>query len=535
MKRMGKRKWSLTLLLVLALTTLIACSNNNEAVTDSNKQSANVEGSNTDEENVVQEDKVLRVRFYDDPAGFDPSNIFRIENENIAFNIFSGLTSYDSDSGAIIPDLAESWESPDNKSWTFKLRQGVQWQGGYGEFTADDVLYTYQRNIDPNTASPYAADLANIISMEAQDKYTIKVELEKPDGNFLHIVSNYHQGQIVKKEAIEAAGDQVKFKPVGTGPYALESIDVNSEIVLVRHADYYKGPAPISKIVFSIIKDESTATIALQNGEIDVLMRTNTEENFEALKAAGFKMNHVDNYAKSLRVLNLENPILADIRVRQALAHAVDFGAIAQAVVPNLASKTDNMLMDWMDVYSDKAPIYKYDPEKAKQLLTEAGYPDGFTLTQLSTSATGVTDQMQLEQEYLSKVGIKQEFELVDTPTFNQRRNSGDFMTTTRLLPAVNPDMILFSFLHPDNMSPKGLNGARYNNPALTEKLEAARAEVDQDKRMELYEEVQIIAMTDLAYMPTYANNVFWPSKENVEGIVINKLAQVNFYEVDIK
>lgn len=531
---MGIRKWSLTLLVLLTMTVLIACSNNNTA-NESNEKPANVERSNTAATDPVQEDKVLRVRFYDDPAGFDPSNIFRIENENIAFNIFSGLTTYDSESGAIISDLAESWESPDNKSWTFKLRQGVQWQGGYGEFTADDVLYTYERNIDPNTASPYAAELANVVSMEAPDKYTVKIELEKPDGNFLHIVSNYHQGQIVKKEAVEAAGDQVNFKPVGTGPYALESIDVNSEIVLVRHAEYYKGPAPISKIIFSIIKDEATATIALQNGEVDVIMRSSKEENLDTLKATGFKMNFVNNYAKSLRVFNMEDPFLSKLEVRQAIAHAVDFDAIAKAVVPNLSAGTKTMLMDWMDVYTDATPQYDYDPEKAKQLLADAGYPDGFTLKQLSTSATGVTDQMQLEQEYLSKVGINLEFELVDTPTFNQRRNSGDFMSTTRLLPAVNPDMILFSFLHPDNLSPKGLNGARYNNPIMTEKLEAARAEVDSEERMKLYAEVQTIAMTELPYMPTYASNVYWPSKENIEGIVINKLAQVNFYDVDIK
>jgi len=371
--------------------------------------------------------------------------------------------------------------------------------------------------------------------MEAVDDYTVKIELNEPDGNFLHIVANYHQGQIVKKEAIEAAGDQVKFLPVGTGPYAMESIDVNSEIVLVRHEDYYQGPAPISKIIFSIIKDESTATIALQNGEVDVIMRSNKEENLEALKAAGFKMNTVSNYAKSLRVFNLEDPILKDVRVRQALAHAVDYDAIAKAVVPNLSVGTKTMLLDWMDVYTDDVPKYEYDPEKAKLLLAEAGYPDGFTMTQLGTSASGINDQSQLEIEYLSKIGVTLEFELVDTPTYNQRRNAGEFMSAGRLLPAVNPDMILFSFLHPDNKSPGGLNGARYDNPVLTEKLEAARAEVDEAKRMELYAEVQKIAAADLPYLPTYASNVFWPSKENVEGIVINKLAQVNFFGVDIK
>ncbi|MGG1601213.1 ABC transporter substrate-binding protein [Paenibacillus naphthalenovorans] len=480
-------------------------------------------------------EKVLKVRFYDDPAGFDPANIFRIENENIAFNIFSGLTTYDSKTGAIIPDLAESWETSDNQTWKFQLRKGVKWQKGYGEFTSADVLYSYNRILDPATASPYAAEFNNVESFEAPDAHTFVVKLKKPDGNFLHQVANYHQGQIVKKEAVEEFGDKIRWNPVGTGPYAAEKIDPTSEIVLVRHEEYYKGPAPISKLVFSIMKDDATATIALQNGEIDLLMRTNREENLDTLEKAGFKMNRVDNYAVSLKVFNLEHPILSNPKVRQAWAHAVDFQAIAEGVTPNLQMGAANLMPEWMEGYSKNVPVYEYNPEKAKQLLQAAGYANGIKIKNLATSATGVTDQMQLEQEYLKAVGIELEFELVDTPTFNQKRNRGEFETATRLLPAVNPDMILFSFLHPDNISPKGLNGARYNNPEVTGKLEAVRAEIDPEKRKVLYEEIQKIAMTELPYLPTFGGNVFWPSKPNIDGVVINKLAQVNFYEVDIK
>lgn len=479
--------------------------------------------------------KTLVVRFYDDPAGFDPASIFRIENENIAFNIFSGLTTYDGVTGQIIPDLAESWETTDNITWTFHLRKGVQWQGGYGEFTAEDVIYSYNRILDPATASPYASELAGIKSIEAPDPYTVVITLKAPNGNFLHTVANYHQGQIVKKEAIEAAGDQVRWKPVGTGPYYLESIDVNSQIVLKRHEGYYKGPAPIETLDFRIIKDDGTAAIALRNGEIDLLMRQSKEEHLQTLKAEGFKMNHVDNYAISLKVLNTSDPILKDVRVRQAIAYAIDYPSITAALAPSLQSPAYSLLLPWMDVYSESAPRYEYDPEKAKALLAEAGYGNGFTLKVLNTSAQGVTEQQQFEIDYLSQVGINMELELVDTPTYNQRRNAGDFMMAGRLLPAVNPDMILFSYLHPDNLAPGGLNGARYNNPELTSTLEAARAEADPEKRLELYAKVQEIAMTDLPYIPSTASNVYWPSKQKVMGVNINYLAQVNFWDVDIQ
>ena len=187
-----------------------------------------------------------------------------------------------------------------------------------------------------------------------------------------------------------------------------------------------------------------------------------------------------------------------------------------------------------MDVYTEEVAQYEYDPEKAKALLAKAGYPDGFTFKNLSTSAQGVTEFQQFQIDYLSQVGINMEMELVDTPTFNQRRNEGSFDSATRLLPAVNPDMILFSFLHPDNTVPNGLNGARYDNPEVTKLLEAARGEPDKAAAFELYKQVQQIVAEELPYIPTYANNVYWPGKPAVTGVHINYLAQVNFADVDI-
>ena len=527
------RKWWLAGMTALIAAVVAGCGS--APSSESSNGGTAGETAGTAETSTAEGAKELKIRFYDDPAGFDPANVFRIENENIAFNVFSGLTTYDSATGAIVPDLAESWETPDNKVWTFKLRQGVQWQKGYGEFTSQDVIYTYQRNVDPATASPYATDLANVEKVEAPDDYTVVYTLKEPDSNFLHVVANYHQGQIVKKEAIEKAGDNVKWDPVGTGPYMVESIDPSSQIVLARHEQYYKGPAPIERLIFNIIKDEQTATIALQNGEVDVLMRSNRQENLDILEQAGFKMNYVGNYAANLKVFNMEHPALKDKRVRQAWYYAVDYGTIVEATAPKLQSVGKSILLDWMDVYSDDIPTYEYDPEKAKRLLAEAGFENGFTVTQLQTSSNGVTEQMQLEQEYLAQVGIMLEFELVDSPTYTQRRNDGEFETATRLLPAVNPDMILLSFLHPDNIAPNGLNGARFNVPEVTEKMELARAEVDPGKRKQLYADIQRIAMEELPYLPAYTSNLYWPSQQWVEGVVINKLAQVDFYGVDIQ
>lgn len=479
--------------------------------------------------------KVLTIRYYDNPSGFDPATIFRIENENIAFNIYDGLTTYDSVTGKIIPDLAESWSTPDNIVWTFHLRKGVQWQDGYGEFTSADVVYSYKRIMDPATASPYRAEFGNVKSITAPDRYSVVITLNAADGNFLNQVANYHQGQIVKKEAVEKYGIQYKWHPVGTGPYILQSVDPTSQIVLVRNDTYFGGAAPVSKLQFNIIKDNNTATIALENGEVDLAMNISNNDDLEKLQKEGFKMNHVDNYAIALFVFNLDNPYTKDVRVRQAFAYALDFPAILKATTPLTAEPANNILPSWMDVYSSDVPTYPYDPAKAKALLEAAGYPDGFKITYLGGSVYGVSETNQLEKEYLAKVGIDLEFKLVDSASYNKMRNDGTFELTGRLLPAVNPDTLLFSYLDPANIAPKGMNGARYNNPVLTKALDEARAAVDAQKRKGLYAEVQKIAMTDLPYLPYEAANVYWPGQKWVTGVIINKLADVSFHDVNIE
>lgn len=183
------------------------------------------------------------------------------------------------------------------------------------------------------------------------------IELSAPNGNFLHTVANYHQGQVVKKEAIEAAGDQVRWQPVGTGPYYVEKIDVNAQMILKRHEGYYKGPAPIETLVFNIIKDESTATIALRNGEVDLLMRSNKEENLKFLADAGFKLNAVKDYAVLLSVFNMDFEPYSNPLVRKAVAYAVDYDTITQAISPSLTQAHHSMLLPWMSVYTDDITV----------------------------------------------------------------------------------------------------------------------------------------------------------------------------------
>jgi ABC-type transport system substrate-binding protein len=515
--------------LVLSLLSL-ACNPSSPGSTSPSSKSATDPGGGA-----LAASQVLKVRFYDDPVGFDPATLFRIETENIAFNVYSGLTTYDSKTNQIVPDLAEKWStSADGRTWTFNLRKGVQWQKGYGELSSADVKYSYSRVMDPATASPYRAEFNNVEAIDTPDPLTVVIKLKSPDGNFLHQVANYHQGQVVKKEAVESAGDQYRWNPVGTGPFALESFTPGSQIVLVRHDGYFRGPATLERITLPIIKDDDTAAIALQNGEVDVAMRVAVQESLNRLEQDSRLALNKATTGITVTLFGPQFPPFQDVRVRRAWAHAIDRAAIVKATTPYTAMAWQSVLNDWMDGYTTDIPQYEYNPEKAKALLAEAGYANGFTVKHMWIAATGVSDADQLEQAYLAKVGINEEFERIDTPTVNQRRNNADFQLSLRQLPAMNPDTILFSYLHPDNAAPKGLNSFRYDNPELTTKLVNARAETEPGKRKQLYADVLRIVMTDLPVLP-YSQSVFyWPGYKWVTGVDINALSQVNLYDVKV-
>ncbi|MCC7365106.1 MAG: ABC transporter substrate-binding protein [Dehalococcoidia bacterium] len=481
--------------------------------------------------------QTLVVRQYDEPGGFDPATLFRIETENIAFNVYSGLTSFDPLTGSPIPDLAESWTiSPDGKTYTFKLVENAMWHQDFGKFTSKDVKYSYERVLNPATNSTYRAEFNNVASIETPNEYTVVINLKTPDQNFLYQVGNYHQGQVVKQEAIEKYGDQYARNPVGTGPFAFKEWVANSHMVLEGHAGYFKGAPTLKSIRFNLIKDTAAAETALSNKEVEVAMSIgrNTEIIDRLAKDGRYVLHKSEDYANNIWIFNPDYKPLADPRVRQAFGYGQDMDGIAKQIAPHTQKVAHSILPPFMPVYSESLK-YTYDPGKAKELLKAAGYGDGFTVKQILTSTTGASEDLLIRQAQLLDVGIKLEFELMETAIWNKRRNGGDYELTARLYPAVNPDTLLFGYLHPDNIVPKGLNGSKYNNPALTQKLEAARAEPDVEKRKALYADVQKIAHEEAAYMPYATNTVYWAAYPWVKNLVIDKLAVVNWFPVQIE
>ena len=478
-------------------------------------------------------EQVLRRRITQDIIGMDPATIFRINTEEIAFHVYSALATYGT-SAEPMPDLAESWEvGADKLTVTFKLHQGVKWHKDYGELTSEDVKYSYERILDPAVGSTYVNQFNLIESIEAPDASTVTIKLKQPDANFFHQVANYHQGAIIRKEALADLGEDYGYNPVGTGPYTFESFVPDQEVVIQRFDGYFGGPATLERVHLRFISNQETGAIAFQNEEVDIMGSTSNEVTFKALEADDRVALHwQDNSGNpSVGLFGGKVASLQDPRVRKAYSHAIDNEAVLKATAPLSYRLWNSLLPDWMDGYTDDLPIYGYDPTEAKALLEAAGFGGGLTLKLLTTDVSAAN---QLDQDYLSKVGITLEFEVVDQPAFVSRRPAGEFEVASRFYPAVNPDEVLFGHFHTDFAPPNGLNTAFYSNPEVDSVLEKGRSEFDKEARVALYIEAQKLAMADSPYRTSNFSRRADFAFKWIEGVQTNPLTNMLYYPMKV-
>ncbi len=411
------------------------------------------------------------------------------------------------------------------------MRQGVKFHKGFGDFSAEDVKYSYERVRDPKTASAYAGDFKNVDTIEVVDPHTVRFKLHKPF-NFLHKVA-INQGHIVKQKAVEQFGDDYPLNPVGTGPFMWDKWVQGSEIHLVANPDYHEGAPKIDRIIFKVIKEETSAEIALINGEIDIFWalqspdvskRLREEKNLTVLSRPA---NHTINF-----VMNQNYKPLANVKVRQAIAHAVNRESMIADYFQGTKGMATGVLTKNFPEYSDKVTQYPYDPEKAKQLLAEAGYPKGFALDVIGVSLRPYNEIPVMIAEDLRKIGIKPTIKVIERSAYGQARNKGEIQTAlTGIVGPPDADHPLWALYHTQNFPP-GKNTARYNK--IDDLLESAQVEQDAGTRQQLYEQIQQRAADDMPVLPLYEDQLFLAHRNAVKGLQLNSLFTVYLYPVSL-
>jgi len=448
----------------------------------------------------------LRVRLqFARPGGiFDPARWRYTSDWFVYPSLFNWLVRWKPGTGGsqLEPDLAERWAiSPDGLTYTFFLRKGVQFHRGFGELTADDVVFSFRRQMaDPKMS--FYEDLQQVAQVEAVDRYTVRIRLREPNAAFLATVIAYRPGVIVSRRAVDQLGDGFARNPVGTGPFVFERLTAGREVTVAANDRYYRGRPSVRRITFQHIPDEVVAAEALIKGEFQIIWTRGSPEAVAVLRRApGVKTERVIVY-DSLRhiAMNPNFKPTQDVRVRQALSYAINRQQI-EAALPGLELPTDLMRSNRLLGGSANVPRYPYNPERAKQLLAAAGYPNGFRVRIMYQTRSPEDILANIVQSAWRAVGIDASLDPAEPTAAFDRRNRFDFdVTVTSVGRPADPDLFFSDLFLSTSKPPGGSNYFGYSG--VDSLILAGRREQDPAKRQRIYEQVNKKLMSDLPIIP---------------------------------
>ncbi|MCX2721759.1 ABC transporter substrate-binding protein [Roseibium salinum] len=473
---------------------------------------------------------VLVVGQIAEPKSLDPHAVTAVNDFRILMNVYDGLVRYKDGTLEVEPGLAESWTiSEDGKTYTFKLREGVTFHDG-SPFNAEAVKFNFDRMLNeehpyhdtgPFPLSFFFSTVDNVI---AEDETTVTFELSAPYAPFLSNLA-YPTGLIVSPEAVTQHGKDFGRQPSGTGAYKFAEWEANAKVVVTRNEDYWDGAPALEAVVFRPITDGNTRIAEMLAGGLDVMVEVPpdslqqfTGDDFKVLEQAG---PHV-----WFLILNAKEAPFDNKAARQAANYAIDKKALVENILQGtaeVAAGPTPPAFAW--AHNEGLEPYPHDPEKAKELLKEAGY-DGEELTfYVTEGGSGMLDPVAMGtaiQADLQEVGMNVKIETYEWNTFLGKVNPGlegkadmaemAWMTN-------DPDTLPFLTLRTDAMPDKGgFNSGYYSNPKVDELLEKAREATDQGERAELYKEMQEIVHEDApwVFVANWKQNAV--TKASVEG-----------------
>ena len=453
-----------------------------------------------------------------DIAGFDPLIVGVYDTGQIAVAalLLDTLTRID-DAGNVVPRLAASWTvSDDLKTWTFKLRPGVTFHDG-SPFNARAVVFNYERMQDPKNKCRCAIYLANVGKVEAKDDLTVVFSLKAPSPGFAGLIAPATVTNVMHspKAIQEAAQGAYNRNPVGTGAFKLKSWASGDRLVLERNPAYWdKGKPYLDQVVVRPLPDGPARFASILSGESDIIWHDNADDIVKAKKNKAVVVNTYVGSGATVYAFNTKKPPFDDIRVRQALRHAIDMQQFADTLYNGLWKPANDPYGagSWVKC-KDTKPL-AYNPEKAKQLLKEYGKPVSFKLTVTATPRGRANGQ--IFQEFWRAVGVNAEILQIDQTTLVTKAFTREFdITPWRIIDLADPDVQMYANFRTG--SP--VNLSNYSDPELDKMLEDARATGDQGKRTDLYCKIANRINESVQWFWTLENLYFSISKPALKGI----------------
>jgi peptide/nickel transport system substrate-binding protein len=434
--------------------------------------------------------------------------------------VFSYLMTLD-ENLRVVPALAERLDHPDPLTYIARLRRGVRFHDGH-ELTSKDVVYTFTSLMAPDFISPVKGAYRIVDSITALDDYTVQFRLKEPFGSF--------PVQLVLPIVPDGAGPELRSFPVGTGPYRFVRYDVDDQIVLSAFEGYYDGLPSNSGIVMKVIPDDTMRGLELRKGTIDLVVNDIVPDIAHQLQQEG-RLQVVTGPGTDYQYIgfNMRDALLADKRVRHAIAYAIDREAIVKYLRRGLSEVASGLLPPVSWAFEPDVRVFAHDRNRAKQLLDEAGYrdPDGDgPLPRLSLSLKISTNefirlQATVIQQDLRQVGIDVDVRSYEFATLYADVLKGNFqMFTLQWVggAVADPD-ILRRVFHSDQVPPTGFNRGYYSNPEVDRLLEAAARAGDEASRRRLYGEVQKQLAEDQPYVSIWTKTNVAVTQPGISGL----------------
>lgn len=552
------KKKVLALILTAAMVVgLAACggstSNDAASTTDgtttegtTTEASDNQTGDETTEATASTGEKILSVQVGPDPETIDPALNSAVDGGNMLLHSFECLLAVD-ENGQLVPGQAESWEtSEDGLTWTFHLRDGLKWSDG-SDLTANDFVYSWKRVCDPMVAAPYAETVLSMVEgydkaiegdldalqVVAQDDNTLVVTLSTPCSYFGSLAA-FATLSPVQEATVTANGDAWATSAatyISNGPFYVSEWVPGSYIMMTKNPYYWNADAiKLDGIKWNLIEDSNAAYSAYQTGEVLMIKSVPTEEIPSLKDSADF---HVDPIIGTYYLsLNLERDAFKDARVRKALSLAIDRDYVANTLMQGTYSPADNFMgPGWIDMdgkqFKDNANggqsyidvnNYEADLEEAKQLLADAGYPDGEGFPSISYTTNDV-GYHKVVAEYLqqawAQLGIDLQVDIVEWASFTPMRRNGDF--------DVARNGWVGDYSDPSNMlelfySTNGNNDGKFNNADFDAAIELSRTTLDSAERSKALHTAEDVLMEETGCIPVAYYNDFWLQSDKITG-----------------
>ena len=448
-----------------------------------------------------------------EPTTLDTQQLSDYNSSRAAYGIYDALLRFQDESTEVEPGLAESWEiSDDGLVYTLHLRQGVKFHDGT-DFNAEVVKFNLERQIDVNHPFHDTGEFAyaeftwgTVDQVEVVDDFTVKITLKESFAPFLNHLA-MHPAGMLSPAAVEQFGRDISSNPVGTGPFKFVSWTPGVEVVLEKNQDYWRGAPNVDQIIYRpIIEDQSRLT-EFEAGGINFMVNIPPDDLSRLKEDARFTIVEQPGMHTWWVAFNQSRPPFDDSRVRQAMNYAVNKPAIVDNLLQGTGVLAVNPLPPVVWSYTDDLQTYDYNPERAKELLAEAGYPEGFTCSfwvpesgsgmqrpvpmgtaiQADLKAVGVDCEIQTFEwgSYLDKVIVPPEEAEYDMFEMSWIGDNGD------------PDNHLYILLSGAQFPPNGYNMGFYNNPEVDAILQEARTTLDRAERTELYQQAQKLIAAD--------------------------------------